>query len=117
MNCVLYRICHEIGNLPSQRVLHHLVTTYLPLVICLAEPIVSFSSISDSFLSHLNLCLLVLNEDFLNVPTLWVFVSISLMDVYVLSLEEEHITLSYILFDQTHLFDLFLWFCVSCWSS
>ena len=62
MISVLYWNCHGIGNESTRRALRDLCRLHHPSLVCIAEPMVVFTSISSGFWSSLGLHLVGLND-------------------------------------------------------
>lgn len=85
------------------RGLHSLCSTYNTFLLCLAKPLVIFDTIPSSFKSSLNLRVVVINHRGASLPTLWVLASFRIINVSILDLDEQHVSLEVDLLGQRHL--------------
>lgn len=68
----LYWNCKSLGNSKTHNSLRDLCFSHKPDVLCLAELMISFTSLSSYFWSSLNMTLLSVNSR--QLPTLWVLI-------------------------------------------
>ena len=93
---VLYWNCRGFANLDTRRTLRDLVSSRKPNIICLAEPMCLFSSARSSFFRKLGFSLVAFN----NVPgkrvsTIWILVSLDIVDFNVILSHPQHVTASF----------------------
>ncbi|KAK3193450.1 hypothetical protein Dsin_024760 [Dipteronia sinensis] len=94
MISALYWNCHGIGNGSSRRVLRDLCLLHRPSLVCIAKPMVVFTSISSGFSPSLGLQLVGLNDRGGLLSTIWVFACDSFSDAQIVCFHEQQLTVS-----------------------
>ena len=99
---VLFWNCRGIRGEPTRRVLRELCHLHRPALVCIAEPMVDFSSISSSFWSSLGLHLVGMNDRGGLIPTIWVFACDSFPEVQIVHCHDQHLTVSLSIDSRVH---------------
>jgi hypothetical protein len=71
-------------------------------LVCIAEPMVDFSSISSGFWSSLGLHLVGMNDRGGLIPTIWVFACASFPEVQIVHCHDQHLTVSLSIDSRVH---------------
>ena len=91
MKVLFWNIC-GIGNDDSRTELSNIYRLHHPDLVCIAEPMVTFNSISAAYWDSLNLSALTFNSRGTLAPNLWLLTSSACADPLVISISDQQVT-------------------------
>ncbi|CAN6558781.1 unnamed protein product [Malus baccata var. baccata] len=89
---VLFWNIRGIGNDDSRTELSNICRLHHPDLVCIAEPMVTFNSISTAYWDSLNLSALTFNSRGTLAPNLWLLTSSTCADPLVISISDQQVT-------------------------
>ncbi|KAI9168887.1 hypothetical protein LWI28_003367 [Acer negundo] len=95
------------GELTRRVLLKELCRLHRPALVCIAEPMVYFSSISSGFWSSLGLRLVGMNDRGGLIPTIWVFTCASFPEAQIVHCHDQHLTVSLLIGSRVHCYTFF----------
>ena len=99
---VLFWNCRGIRGESTRRVLRELCRLHRPALVCIAEPMVVFSSISLGFWSSLRLRLVGMNDRGGLIPIIWVFACASFPKAHMVHCHDQQLTVSLSIGSRVH---------------